>query len=209
MYCAWNIPFALLYIFGRFFIEICACVLYFKLWRKIHKASGTTGGIICWFIPIVSYVFLGNWLFSHTTHFLLCFTWFIHLLHFHLFCNWTSLTFKMFLSMFKCGYYYINLKVVLRRKIFVFPFDIFLLKFIQWVHNYINRYNLKRYKPPESRNTCLKTVENPAAITQFAKVEPVIILESGLTRETCRVVSWRHIRNEDRGHFLDNSDRSH
>ena len=53
--------------------------------------------------------------------------------------------------------------------------------------NYINSYNLKRYKPPESKNTWLKTVENPAAITQFAKLEPVIILESGLTRETCEL----------------------
>ena len=35
----------------------------------------------------------------------------------------------------------------------------------------------------------MKTVENPAAITQFAKVKPVIILESSLTRETCQVVS--------------------
>ena len=53
----------------------------------------------------------------------------------------------------------------------------------------MNRYNLKRYKPTESRNSWLKTVENPAAISEFAKVRPVIILESGIMRETCRVVS--------------------
>ena len=76
-----------------------------------------------------------------------------------------------------------NVKMLLRRKFAFFLPTFFYFNSFIWGHNYTDRYNLERYKLTAPGNSLLKSVETPSSITQFAKLKPAIIVESGLACE--------------------------